>query len=133
MPYYAYLASHAGTNTWAPERIVFIDVVKGRKDGKQRLKRLLEKHKDLLPQDGWKQIMHRTLATEDNAVIEKLKNRVRLKIATLAITSSGERRLWADKPGAPAGCYRITDWEANKVFLDELYASGLYKTPGRQG
>lgn len=132
MPYYAYLAHHPGREPDAPswtrgEPITFIDFVKHRKDGKARLARLIAKHPDLLPQDGWAGIQHSTLDTEDDALIEAMKNRIRLKLATVSITSHGERRLWADTPGAPAGCYRLDSWEARRILRDECAESGLYR------
>lgn len=134
MPYYAYIAHHEGYDAKEPWRrrrpITCIEFVKGRKDGKARLERLLKKH-PFLPQTGWKErIMHSCVATEDNKVIEQLKNRIRRKCSTAALGSYDERRLWADQPGAPAGFYRLDFTDANRILRNELDASGLYRAGG---
>lgn len=136
MPYYAYLAYNEGldpNNRWATygrKPIAIIDFVKRMKDGKQRLEKLIERHSDLLPAEGWKdRILHRKVDTDDNRVIERLKKEIRLKMATKSLLTTGERRLWARTPGAPAGCYRLPFYEANDILLSTLRQSGLYN-PG---
>jgi hypothetical protein len=133
MTYYAYLAFHdgvaEGTRYWDRKPIAYIEFCRGRKEGPARIERLCKEHADLLPQDGWKKPMHFRLDTDDNAVVEKMKREIRLRLATKSIDRHGMRRLWADKPGAPAGCYRLDFYEANAVLRDVLEKSGLYK-PG---
>jgi hypothetical protein len=133
MTYYAYLAFHDGIadpkRPWDRQPIAYIEFCRDRKEGPARIDRLVSKHPDLLPKDGWKKPMHYRLATDDNAVIEALKREIRLRLATKSIDRVGQRRLWAKTPGAPAGCYRLDFYEANAVLRDAIEKSGLYK-PG---
>lgn len=133
MTYYAYLAFHDGIanpkRPWDREPIAYIEFCRGRKEGPARMDRLVKKHPDLLPQEGWKKPMHYRLDTDDNQVIETMKREIRLRLATKSIDRHGMRRLWATKPGAPAGCYKLDFYEANHVLRDVLDKSGLYK-PG---
>lgn len=134
MTYYAYIGHHEGyraPGSWAKRYpITFIEFVKDRKDGPARIDKLKRQHPDYLPQDGWSKPMHYALDTDDNAVIEGLKRQIRLKLATKSIDREGQRRLWADKPGAPAGCYRLDFYEANTILRETLRTSGLYKAGG---
>lgn len=133
MTYYVYIAHNENRPKGAwyrpGEPIAFVDFVKARKDGKDRLRRICERHPEVLPQEGWSRLTHRKIDTDDNAVIEKMKNDIRQKLAALSTGKTGERRLWARKPSAPAGCYRLEFWEVNKIVTQAINQSGLYR-PG---
>lgn len=135
MTYYVYIAHNenrdtSGGRAWGISRpIAFVDFVRHRKDGKARLENICERHSNLLPQEGWGRVTHRAIDTDDNAVIERMKNDIRTKLAAISTAKTGERRLWARKPGSPAGCYRLEFWEVNRVVTQALNDSGLYR-PG---
>lgn len=135
MPYYAYLAFNDGEvrpgQYWGRKPIAYVDFCKNKKDAGARLEQLIERHPDLLPAEGWRRIQHRKLDTEDNRVVERMKKDIRLRMATKSLSQTGERRLWAKTPGAPAGCYRLDYYEANQVLRDALDRSGLYRPGGR--
>jgi hypothetical protein len=128
--YYAWIAYNDGlySRDWRARPLACVDFCKDRKDGKRRLELLLERHGDLLPQEGWRdRILHYELATDDNRVVEALKRDIRLRCATLSLTRYGTRRKWARTPGAPAGFYRLEFHEANGIMQDAIRQSGLYK------
>jgi hypothetical protein len=134
MTYFVYIAHHDNRpkdQRWGTgEPIAFVDFVKGRKDGADRLERICERFPEVLPQEGWSRLTHRKLGTDDNSVIEKLKNEIRVRLSALSTAKSGDRRLWARKPKSPAGCYRLEFFEVNKVVTDAIHQSGLYRPGG---
>lgn len=130
MPYFTYVAYNA--NPKDPNRpylgrnsIGFIEFVKGRKDGRQRLDALIDRHPDFLPRDGWDRIQHMTLDTEDNEIIERMKLDVRRSLAAISRSETGRPRLWHNTPGAPAACYRLDKWTLNRVQSNVVDRSGL--------
>lgn len=133
MTYFVYIGHHENRpkGTWyGGKPIAFVDFVKGRKDGKDRLERLCAKHPEVLPTEGWSRLTHRKLDTDDNAVVERLKHEIRTRLSAISTGNTGERRLWSKKPSAPAGCYRLDFQIVNKVVTDAIQQSGLYRPGG---
>ena len=131
MPYFVYIAHHDNrpkTQRWGPGKpIAFVDFVKARKDGKARLEKLCQRYPEILPDEGWSQLKHRKIDTEDNGLIEKMKHEIRIRLAAYSTGKTGERRLWARKPNAPAGCYRLEFHEVNMIVTQVIEDSGLYR------
>jgi hypothetical protein len=109
--------------------ISYVDFVRGRKQGKSRLERLLLNNPTILPQEGWNRLTHRGINTDDNKLIEEMKNNIRLQLAALSVSRTGERRLWPRKSGVPSGFYPLDYYDVNRVVSRHIEQSGLY-VPG---
>ena len=131
MTYYIYIGhnpNRPANQRWGiGDPISFVDVVRNRKDGKARIERLCEAYPELLPKEGWGRVTHRELDTDDNQVVEAIKNDIRVRLAAFSTGKTGERRMWARKPNAPAGFYNLEFYEVNKIVTDAIRASGLYR------
>lgn len=134
MTYYAYLLCNEQIDPdyrWRTNPICCVEFVKGKKLAQKRLEELCERHPQLPApdDDSWHRITHRGLKTDDNRVIERLKLDIRRRMATVSIDRHGSRRLWAKTVGAPAGWFRLSYQEANRIMTDVINDSGLYQ-PG---